>query len=180
MGCMDRVPLPVVNELVAEMIRQYANNRLGPVYSALYSFWTARQATTAAGQQSGSRRGFDSVYLALYSALWSTSSTVATAAGGGRRDAYSVILFNEHSKTVLTNDFTSTPDQLLDALLSENANGGTSFAMALNAGRSVMQQCWSAQRLVSLIRFYVFYFLLIAHTQITCYDLSFRWGMPGT
>lgn len=184
MGSMDRVPLPVVNELVAERIRQYADNRLGAVYSALYSFWTARHATTAAGQQLGSRRGFDSVYSALYSALWSTGSTTATPdqrAGGGRRDAYSVILFSHYSKTVVTNDFTSTPDQLLDALLSENAaDGGTSFAMALNAGRSVMQQCWSAERLVSLIRFHLFYLLLITHTQITCYDLPFRWGMPST
>jgi hypothetical protein len=151
---MDRVPL--VNGPAAERIRLHANNRLGAVYSALYSFWTARHATIAAGQQLGSRRGFDSVYSALYSALWSTSSTAATAdqqAGGGRRDAYSVILFNGSSETVLTNDFTSTPDQLLDVLLSEHASGGTNFAMALNAGQSVMLQCRSAERLVSLIRF---------------------------
>jgi hypothetical protein len=132
-------------------IRQCANNRLGAVYSALYSFWSARHATIAAGQQLGSRRGFDSVYSALYSALWSTSSTAATAdqqGGGGRRDAYSVILFNNSSKTVLTNDFTSTPDQLLDVLLNEHAGGGTNFTMALDAGRSVMLQHWSAERLV--------------------------------
>ena len=148
---MDRVPL--ANGPAAEMIRLRANNRLGAVYSALYSFWTARHATIAARQQSGSRRGYDSVYSAIYSALWSTSSTAAAAdqqAGGGRRDAYSVILFNDSSKTVLTNDFTSTPDQLLDVLLHETASGGTNFAMALNAGRTVMLQRWSAERLVSL------------------------------
>jgi len=120
-----------------------ANNRLGAVYSALYSFWTARHASITAGQQSGSRRGFDSVYSTVYNTLWSTSSTVATAdqqAGGGWRDAYSIILFNESSKTVLTDDVTSTPDQLLDALLSERATGGTNFATALNAGRLVMQR----------------------------------------
>jgi len=152
MSSMDRVPL--VNGPAAERIRLRANNRLGAVYSALYSFWTARHATMAAGQQSGSRRGYDSVYSALYSALWSTSSTVATAdqqAGGGRRDAYSVILFNTSPKTVLTNDFTSTPDQLLDALLSENASGGTNFAAALSAGQLVMLQHWSADRLPVMI-----------------------------
>jgi hypothetical protein len=149
MDSKDRVPL--VDGPAAERIRQCANNRLGAVYSALYSFWSARHATIAAGQQLGSRRGFDSVYSALYSALWSTSSTAATAdqqGGGGRRDAYSVILFNNSSKTVLTNDFTSTPDQLLDVLLNEHAGGGTNFTMALDAGRSVMLQHWSAERLV--------------------------------
>jgi hypothetical protein len=161
MTSTDRVPL--VDGLAAERIRLRANNRLGAVYSALYSFWTARHATMAAGQQSGSRRGYDSVYSALYSALWSTSSTVATAdqqAGGGRRDAYSVILFNTSPKTVLTNDFTSTPDQLLDALLSENASGGTNFAAALSAGQLVMLQHWSADRLVSSIRFSSIPFLI--------------------
>jgi hypothetical protein len=152
MTSIDRVPS--VNGPAAERIRLHANNRLGAVYSALYSFWTARHATIAAGQQSGSRRGYDSVYSAVYSALWSTSSTAAAAdqqAGGGRRDAYSIILFNDSSQTVLTNDFTRTPDQLLDVLLSEHASGGTNFAMALNAGQSVMLQRWSVERLVSLI-----------------------------
>lgn len=152
MSCNDRVPLG--DGPAAERIQLYANNRLGAVYSALYSFWTARHATIAAGQQSGSRRGYNSVYSALYSALWSTSSTAGAAdqqAGGGRRDAYSVILFNESSKTVLTNDFTRTPDQLLDVLLNEDASGGTNFATALSAGQSVMIQHWSTERLPVMI-----------------------------
>lgn len=152
MSCTDRVPL--VNGPAAERIRQHANNRLGAVYSALYSFWTARHATIAPRQQLRNRRGFDSVYSTLYSTLWSNSSAARAdqQAGGGRRDAYSIILFNESPKIVLSNDVTSTPDQLLGVLLSESAGGGTNFATALNAGQSVMQD-WSAERLVSLIRF---------------------------
>ncbi len=154
MACTDRVPL--VDGPVAARIRQRACNRLGAVYSALYSFWTARHATIAAGSQSSNRRGSDSVYSALYSALWYAAPAVVTAGqqpGGGRRDAYSVILFNGSAKTVLTNDFTSTPDQLLGTLLSEQAGGATNFTTALDTARLVMLQCWSAERLVSMIRF---------------------------
>ena len=38
----DRTPL--ANSPVSEKIRSRMNNRLGAVYSALYSFWSARQA----------------------------------------------------------------------------------------------------------------------------------------
>jgi hypothetical protein len=148
MATADRIPL--VAWPAAERIRQRANNRLGAVYSALYSFWTARQAATTPRQQLGSRGLLGSVYSALHS-LRSTNSTTAPADqqfGGGRRDAYSVILFNDYPKTVLTNDITSSPDLLLDMVLSEHASGGTDFGMALDAGRLVMLQSWSAERLV--------------------------------
>ena len=39
----DRMPLE--NSPVYDRIRAHMNNRLGAVYSALYSFWSARQAT---------------------------------------------------------------------------------------------------------------------------------------
>jgi hypothetical protein len=118
MSSTDRGPLanaPMTNRIV-----QYSNNRLGAVYSALYSFWSARHAAVTAGRQTT----------------------------GARRDAYSVILFDHTTTPILTNDFTSTPDQLLDAVLAHGIAGGTNFSEALRAGRTIMEQNWSTERLV--------------------------------
>jgi hypothetical protein len=118
MSCTDRSPLadaPMTNRIL-----RTANNRLGAVYSALYSFWSARHAAVTVGRQ-----------------------TV-----GARRDAYSVILFDFASTSILTNDFTSAPDQLLDAVLNYRAGGGTNFSEALRVGGVVMEQNWSTERLV--------------------------------
>jgi hypothetical protein len=112
----DRRPLadaPMTNRILRS-----ANNRLGAVYSALYSFWSARHAAVTVGRQ----------------------------AVGARRDAYSVILFNSTTTPVLTNDLTSTPDQLLYALLGYRADGNTNFSEALRAGRDVVERNWSAER----------------------------------
>ena len=68
---------------------------------------------------------------------------------GIRRDAYSVILFNHSTDNVLVNDSTSSVDKLLDALLTEQAEGGTDFASALTAGEAVMVENWSPERLVT-------------------------------
>ncbi|SRR6266478_5859278 len=111
---------PLANAPMTNRIQQHTNNRLGAVYSALYSFWSARHAATMAGQQ-----------------------TV-----GARRDAYSVILFNSATTLVLDNDFTNTPDQLLGAVLGHWADGGTNFSAALRAGAAVMEQNWSTERFI--------------------------------
>jgi hypothetical protein len=149
----DRQPL-VVGPAAAR-IRQHANNRLGAVYSALYSFWTARHAACTPGQQVSPRRGpsFDTVYSALYN-LWGAGPAAGPADPGqhpdsGRRDAYSVVLFSDSTKAVLTNDLTSNPDQLLDIVLREEASGGTNFSSALLASQSVMLQHWSTERFVT-------------------------------
>ena len=68
---------------------------------------------------------------------------------GSRRDAYSVVLFSDSTKTALVNDFTSSPDLLLYSLLGEDAGGGTNFSVALRAAQSVMVQNWSTERLVT-------------------------------
>lgn len=115
----DRRPLP--DAPMANLIQRSADNRLGAVYSALYSFWSARHAATTGGQQ----------------------------AIGARRDAYSVILFNNIIINILTNDFMSSPDQLLGAVLRTRAGGGTDFSAALRAGQEVMEQNWSTERSVA-------------------------------
>ena len=120
MAGADRQPLG--NAGAIGRIQQRANNRLGAVYSALYSFWSARHAAVTAGQK----------------------------AVGVRRDAYSVILFNSGAENVLVNDSENNPDRLLDAILSRRANGGRNFREALQAGKNVMVQHWSTERFVTL------------------------------
>ena len=95
-------------------------NRLGAVYSALYSFWSARHAAV----------------------------TVDRETAGTLRDAYSVILFNSTTTPVLTNNFTSTPDELLKALRCYKALGGRDFSGALQSGQVIMEQNWNTKRLV--------------------------------
>ncbi|KAH9027352.1 hypothetical protein EDB84DRAFT_1500330 [Lactarius hengduanensis] len=116
MSNIDRRPLD--NAPATDRIRERADNRLGAVYSALYSFWSARHTAVTTDQQ-----------------------TI-----GARRDAYSVILFNATTKNVVVNDFTSSPDQLLDIVLNEQTEWGTNFAAALQAGQEVMAVNWSTER----------------------------------
>lgn len=116
----DRRPLP--DAPASDRIRENADNRLGAVYSALYGFWSARHAVVTSSQQ----------------------------AIGARRDAYSIILFDRTAKSVVVNDFTSNPDQLLDTVLNYKASGSTNFTAALQAGEVAMIDNWSTVRLVSV------------------------------
>ena len=120
MSSSDRGPL--AGAPTTNRIRQVANNRLGAVYSALHGFWSARHAAVTGGRPSGV---------------------------GARRDAYSVILFNDTTTSILTNDFTKTPDQLLNVMLPVRADGFTNFSEALRAGGTIMERNWSTERLVS-------------------------------
>lgn len=113
--------LPLADAPATDRIKQKANNRLGAVYSALYSFWSARHAVTS-GQETA----------------------------GARRDAYSVIMFNSTTENVVTNDLTSSPDELLDVVLNTQPKNGTNFAVALQAGQAVMVDNWRTERSVTL------------------------------
>ena len=112
---------PLADAPATDRIRQRSNNRLGAVYSAVYSFWFARHIAGIAGRK-----------------------TV-----GVRRDAYSVILFNFIAENVVVNDSESNPDRLLDAMLSRQAIGDTFFTAGLRASKSVMEKHWSTERFVS-------------------------------
>ncbi|KAH9054519.1 hypothetical protein EDB87DRAFT_100716 [Lactarius vividus] len=116
MSKTDRRPL--ANAPATDRILERADNRLGVVYSALYSFWSARHAAITSGQQ-----------------------TI-----GARRDAYSVILFDATTKNAVVNDLTSSPDQLLDIVLNERTKVGTNFVAALQTGQAVMAGNWSTER----------------------------------
>ena len=102
-------------------ISRYNNNKLGAVYSSLYRFWTSRQA-----------------------AANPTGQNAAVA----RRDAYSVILFDDLAATIISNDFSLSPDNLLSSIASHRASGGTDYTAALTAAQSLMVQHWSNERYV--------------------------------
>lgn len=108
---------PLAGTPVTARISQYCNNRLGAVYSALYAFWKSRQ-TAMTTQQSNA----------------------------ARRDAYSVILFDHAIYRGVINDFTSTPEALLDSVIRYSAGGGTNYDSALSETRTVIQQNWSTER----------------------------------
>lgn len=109
---------PLANSPMTQQIMRRANNRLGAIYSALYSFWSARHAAVTADQQ----------------------------IVGARRDAYSIVLFNERAATILANNFGNSPGELLDLVLPHPASGGTSFSEALRTGEEVMTRYLSTER----------------------------------
>ncbi|KAI0302831.1 hypothetical protein B0F90DRAFT_1809754 [Multifurca ochricompacta] len=151
MSSSDRKPL--ADSPATNRIQGNANNRLGAVYSALYSFWSARHAALIGQQSLGARLGLDAVYSALYN-FWPSRNVIGTPGQwilGARRDAYSVVLFNDSTENVLVNDFTSSPDQLLDSMLTKKPSGGTDFDVALSAGQTVMVENWSTERLPVMI-----------------------------
>ncbi|KAH9005511.1 hypothetical protein EDB86DRAFT_2795794, partial [Lactarius hatsudake] len=117
MSWADQSPLP--NAPGSNLIRSTANNRLGAVFSSLYSFWIARQATFDRVGQSG---------------------------GGFRKDAYSLILFDSSPTTCFENDFTSSPEELLSEVLKYEAGGDTDFPSALKRTQAVMTSHWSNER----------------------------------
>ena len=83
----DRQPLP--NAAGIDRTTPTANDRLGCVFSALYSFWLARQAAINRNAQMG----------------------------GARRDAYSLIFFNHEPSISIENDFASSPEEPLTVAL---------------------------------------------------------------
>jgi len=117
MSYNDLQPLP--NTPVTPTIRQYNDNRLGAVYSSLYGFWTSRHAAL---------------------------NTVGQNAAIARKDAYSMILFDDSPATCISNDFDRSPDDLLNSVVSWRIGGGTNYTGALAGAQSLMVQHWSNER----------------------------------
>ncbi|KAL1696787.1 hypothetical protein GGG16DRAFT_43139 [Schizophyllum commune] len=115
MSLADRRPL--ANAPGYDLIRRHCDDRLGAVYSALHSFWIARDAAVS-----------------------------ATGPQAARRDAYSMLLFNSSVSTILANDFARSPDQLLQAVVGQTAGGGTNYTAALSATEALLRQHWSTER----------------------------------
>jgi hypothetical protein len=112
----DKQPRP--NSSGIDRITPTANDRLGVVFSALYSFWLARQAALDRNTQ----------------------------LGGVRRDSYSLIFFNHEPSMSIESDFASSPDELLTAALRYEADGGTDFTRALERTHNIMNEHWSTER----------------------------------
>ncbi|KAK7676902.1 hypothetical protein QCA50_020158 [Cerrena zonata] len=112
----DRRPLQ--NTPVTTKIASRHNNRLGAVFSSLHGFWQAR-------------------------------ASALNMAGGNavlRRDAYSVILFDKNTRRSIINDFSSTPDALLDSVLPHGDGRGTNYTGAIKEAQAVMDSNWSPER----------------------------------
>lgn len=106
--------LPLPNRPNADLIIRHSNNRLGAVFSSLHAFWVSRS-----------------------SALHRVRGTA------GRKDAYSVIFFDDSATICLQNDTDSTPEQLLRSMLGYTAGGWTNSVAALATAETVMRNCWS-------------------------------------
>jgi len=107
---------PLANSPVTQLVAQRQNNRFGAALTSLFSFCKARDEAVRQG-----------------------------AATGARRDAYSVILFDHQATVRLRNDFTSTPEQIINHCLNPSA-GGTNFNAALRSAQGVMETNWSTER----------------------------------
>ncbi|KAG1886418.1 uncharacterized protein F5891DRAFT_1082392 [Suillus fuscotomentosus] len=92
-----------------------------------------------------SNNRFGAVLSSLYS-FWSARAVAIGGQQAARRDSYSVILFDHSIANALVHDFVSSPDQLLDAVLRYDADGGTNFTAAIQRAQSVMEQHWSTER----------------------------------
>ncbi|KAG8926003.1 hypothetical protein FRC01_009457, partial [Tulasnella sp. 417] len=91
-------------------------------------------------------RSNDNRFGAVLSALYGFWITRGSGSTGPRRDAYSVITFDSYTQTQISNDSTSTSDDLLDRLVQLRAGGGTDFDAALRETRTVMSNNWSTDR----------------------------------
>ena len=86
------------------------------------------------------------IYSSLY-AFW--SARYATRGGTANRgDTYSIILFDDHPTTMVSNDIGSTPDDLLSRILTYSAMHGTNFNEALQAAQACMDSHWASERRV--------------------------------
>ncbi|KAH8114640.1 hypothetical protein DFH11DRAFT_1764593 [Phellopilus nigrolimitatus] len=115
--------VPLPNHPASARIARVANNRLGAVYSSLHSFWSARAAA------------------------------INQASAVARRDAYSAVLFAGSALEGFNNDFSSSPDDLLNKLLNYSTSSGTDFDAALAMTENIMERHWSTERCPPIVIF---------------------------
>ena len=100
-------------------------------------------ATARISARSNNRYG--AVLSSLYS-FWTARAATIANLNAARRDAYSVVLFDNGVETPIVNDFTSTPDHLLGALLGFGTAHGTNFSVAIQQAEAIMEHSWSTER----------------------------------
>ena len=84
------------------------------------------------------------VSSSLY-AFWSARHSTLTGAVN-RRDAYSVLLFNQRVICPVANDFVSSPDDLLNEVLRYEPRGGTDINRALAFAQACVEEHWNLER----------------------------------
>lgn len=92
-----------------------------------------------------SNNRFGAVLSSLYG-FWSARAAAVAGSQAARRDSYSVILFDQSVVDAVVNDFSSSPENLLDAVLRYQTSTGTNFTAAIQRAQSVMEQYWSTER----------------------------------
>jgi hypothetical protein len=87
--------------------------------------------------------------LPLHSFWMAHQAAMNSSRSGIRWNAYSILLYKSTAtQTSIMNDFDHTPDQLLQELLPQTAQGGTDFAAALILAQTTMETRWSTERSV--------------------------------
>ncbi|KAF8607195.1 hypothetical protein BDV93DRAFT_488167 [Ceratobasidium sp. AG-I] len=87
---------------------------------------------------------YGAVLSALHSFWHSRESATA------RQDAYSVVTFDGAATTRVSNDFTSTADQLIARLIPQSC-GGTNFAAALVHTQALIRSNWASDKAPVLV-----------------------------
>ncbi|KAF8548152.1 hypothetical protein OG21DRAFT_1489630 [Imleria badia] len=116
--------------------------------------WTDRRplpntpSTARISARSNNRYG---AVLSSLHGFWTARAAAVAGSNAARRDAYSVVLFDQNVATPIVNDFASTPDQLLDTMLRFDTEGGTNFSLAIQQAQAIMEQSWSTERFPVII-----------------------------
>ncbi|KAG2130165.1 uncharacterized protein EDB93DRAFT_1181059 [Suillus bovinus] len=92
-----------------------------------------------------SNNRFGAVLSSLYG-FWSARAAAVAGQQAARRDSYSVILFDQSTVDAVFNDFSSSPDDLLDAVLRYQTSIGTNFTAAIQRAQLLMEHYWSTER----------------------------------
>ncbi|CAE6448602.1 unnamed protein product [Rhizoctonia solani] len=122
----DRKPLP--NTPISDRLRLVCNNRYGAVLSALYGFLKSQEGGRTPNQHG--RTGVEHTT---------------------RSDAYSVLTFTTTPNVLVTNDASSTTEQLIENLISSRPGGGTSFSAAIEKARDLIETNWRDKRMPVVI-----------------------------
>ncbi|KIJ61761.1 hypothetical protein HYDPIDRAFT_115585 [Hydnomerulius pinastri MD-312] len=85
------------------------------------------------------------VVAALYS-FWTARVAAADQSHSAHRDSYSIVMHEQDTEIVCENDLTSSPDQLLDMLLTQYPQRGNSFSKAIKKAQEIMERRWSTAR----------------------------------
>lgn len=96
---------------------------------------------------------------AVYSSLSAFWNARQGSDRGPRRDAYSVVLFDNHIHHATSHDTVSNPEELLANVLRYRPGFGTNFGRALEGAHRRMTDQWDHERSVGLT-FFLFCILI--------------------